>query len=84
TVIKKFLDWLMNLFHLNGSALERAQSVADMEKIIEVNFLKGNINQDNSADSVIESRTNEKYENDRHKFFEKISHEFDEITHYIN
>ena len=74
----------MNLFHLNGTAFECAQSVADMENNIEVNFSKGNINQDNSADSVIESRTNGKYENDRHKFFEKISHEFDEITHYIN
>ncbi|CNH51567.1 hypothetical protein [Yersinia intermedia] len=80
TVIKVFLDWLMNLFHLNGSVLERAQFVADMENNIEVNFSKGNINQDNSADSVIESRTNGKYENDRHKLFEKIPHEFDEIT----
>jgi hypothetical protein len=84
TVIKVFLDWLMNLFHLNGSVLERAQFVADMENNIEVNFSKGNINQDNSADSVIESRTNGKYENGRHEFFEKISHEFDEITHYID
>lgn len=84
TVIKVFLDWLMNLFHLNGTAFECAQSVADMENNIEVNFSKGNINQDNSADSVIESRTNGKYENDRHKLFEKIPHEFDEITHYIN
>ncbi|CNF54644.1 hypothetical protein [Yersinia intermedia] len=84
TVIKVFLDWLINLFHLNGTAFECAQSVADMENNIEVNFSKGNINQDNSADSVIESRTNGKYENDRHEFFEKISHGFDEITHYIN
>ncbi|HDL7646654.1 TPA: hypothetical protein PXO92_003312 [Yersinia enterocolitica] len=84
TVIKVFLDWLMNLFHLNGSMHEGAKFVAAMEKNIEVNFSKGNINQDNSGDSVIESRTNGKYENDRHKLFEKNSHEFDEITHYIN
>lgn len=40
TVMERLLDWLRNLFHLNSSVLENNPSDADMEKDIEVSFLK--------------------------------------------
>ncbi|HDL7478333.1 TPA: hypothetical protein PXN76_000428 [Yersinia enterocolitica] len=40
TVMQVFLDWLKNLFHLNGSAFESPQSDADMEKMIKVSCSK--------------------------------------------
>ncbi|MCB5320553.1 hypothetical protein [Yersinia intermedia] len=60
TVIKKFLDWLMNLFNLNGFVFESSQFDADMAKNIAVIF--SNINKDDGNYYVIENRANEERE----------------------
>ncbi|MGP2425700.1 hypothetical protein V1954_10430 [Yersinia sp. 2538 StPb PI] len=88
TVIKKFLDWLMNLFHLNGFVLANTQSDVDMAKNIAVSF--SNINKDDSNYCVMENRLNEEraareeQADDFNKSLQSIIKGFDEITHYIN
>ncbi|MFW5402713.1 hypothetical protein V2A85_24030, partial [Yersinia sp. 1252 StPb PI] len=91
TVMQALLDWLRNLFHLNGSALANIQSEVDITEYVEVSFL--NKNQVGIADGIMENRVNEEraarvareeQADDIKPLLRSIIQDFDVVIEYIN
>ncbi|WP_174849631.1 hypothetical protein, partial [Yersinia artesiana] len=59
TVMQIFLEWLKNLFHLNGSAFENTKLVEGIGKDTEVRLSKEDINQDKIAQNTNKESYNE-------------------------